>query len=420
MTMFSSRPSTILVIAILLATTLFRCSQNTIASTGGTDYPNTKTVEGIVTNSSGEPIAGAAIHLVYNSAWVAKTLQNQAVVIDSAKSDSNGNFFFKCPSETSWNIQIDSKTEGLLTRNCDHMIDSLKDTVYSFSCKPYASVSGAIQCDSGSPQQLLLSGSLYHVPVSEGNYFSSKTIAEGNYSVFTDANVNGNARTTFTSSMSLQAGSTLTNNSLSTSGNQIHIDDFSVGLMQTDLGRLIGGSNWYTVNDNNDGGYSSITMNVINGAGSFSGASLCVTSVLGADFIWNAYTIAGFTLGKNTRSNSIDLSKLSSLSFMAKGQGKTEVRFYSRLLDSISGTSDNQFSYIMSIPPTWSKTNIFTDSLLVPAPASKNGIPWTRAAKSIYSIAFIAKPPENNLGDTVVLWLDNVALEGMDLYDVVQ
>ncbi len=419
MTMLFVRQSRIIVFAILIAATLFQCSRNTVASSGGTDYPNTKTIAGIVTSSSGAPIAGATIHFVHNASWLIRILNNQNIVIDSTKSDSKGNFFFKCPSETSWNIQIDSKTEGLLTRNCDHFIDSLKDTVYSFSCKPYASVSGTLMCDSGYPQQLRLSGSTYSIPISEGSDYSSKAIAEGDYAVFSDVNIDNRIRTTFISSMSLNAGSTLSNNALLSSGNQIHIDDFTVGLMQTDLGRLIGGSNWYTVNDNNEGGYSSLNMSVINSDSSFSGPSLFISSVLGSNYIWDAWTIAGFSLGRNTPANSMDLSKLTSLSFMAKGKGKTEVRFYSRLLDSISGNSDNQFSYIISIPAAWSKMVVSTDSLIIPSPASKNGIAWTRAAQSIYSIAFIAKAPENNLGDTVELWLDNVALNGMDIKNVI-
>jgi hypothetical protein len=413
------KPSAVITIAILFASTLFRCSHNTIASTGGTDFPNTKTVEGIVTSSSGAPIAGATIHFVRNASWPARTLHNQNVAIDSTKSDSKGNFFFKCPAETSWNIQIDSKTEGLLTRNCDHIIDSLKDTIYSFSCKPYASVSGSVLCDSGYPQQLRLSGSLYTIPVSEGSYYSSRTIAEGDYSVFSDVTIHDTVRTAFISSMSLKAGSTQPANVLQSFGNQVHIDDFTVGLMQTDLGRLTGGSSWYTVDDNNEGGYSSIKMSVVSGSESFSGPSLSITSIIGSDNIWNAWTIAGFSLGRNTVQNAMDLSKLTSLSFMAKGQGKTEVRFYSRLMDSISGTSENQFSYIMSIPSAWTRTNIFTDSLQAPYAASKNGIAWARAAKSIYAITFIAKCPENNLGDTIVLWLDNVELDGMDINDVI-
>jgi hypothetical protein len=71
----------------------------------------------------------------------------------------------------------------------------------------------------------------------------------------------------------------------------------------------------------------------------------------------------------------------------------------------------------VSLPAAWTRIVIPVDSLRVfaNAPAELKTWPWSRAAKDVTTIDFKASRPSSAPGDTVLLWLDEVELEGVPL-----
>jgi hypothetical protein len=197
--------------------------------------------------------------------------------------------------------------------------------------------------------------------------------------------------------------------------NRILIDDFSIGKLQTNLGRLIGGGWWYSVADGNRGnGESSVQYGVVNGPECWSGQSMRANFYMGTRLGY-AWAIMGFYL--STSSNVFNLSSMQALSFYAKGQGTIQVRLFSTLLDTLSG-NDDQFSYNLASPSEWTHITIPIDSfrLAENSVAMRKGITWEQVAPSIQIIYFMASAPSiSNLGESITLWLDDIALEGVGL-----
>jgi hypothetical protein len=407
-------PLNMVLCALMTALLSFNCTQNVAG--GGTDYPNTKTLAGTVNNSAGSPVSGAQVRLVDNALWIDDVMNGDPVVIDSAKTDVQGKFSVHLPREKSWNMQIDGINEGILIRDFGDGLDTTADITRSFDLRPYAAVSGTMQADSGTPKTLRFHGSAYAAIVNADHSYSAGSLAAGEYSVITEADVNGTLRPALGTSMLMNAGSTTAGLAVVAPVNRVLVDDFSIGRDQTDLGRLIGAGWWYAVDDNSEGGNSTVSYGVFSGAEAFSGQSMRITYSMGT-VTFDPWLIAGFFIGRSQTLNTYDYSKLQSLSFEVKGTGNIEIRFYSKILDTLSGSDGDQFSYTMPIPATWTHFTLPVDSLALPksSVAYQMGYTWSQVAKSLYVIAFVAKYPDNNPGDIVTLNIDDIFLDGMDL-----
>jgi hypothetical protein len=392
----------------------FSCTHNVAG--GGTDYPNTKTLAGVVNNSAGSPVSGAQVRLVDNTFWLDDVINGDPVTIDSAQTDAQGKFTVHLPREKSWNMQIDGTNEGILIRDYGDGLDTTADITRTFGLRPYAAVSGTMQADSGTPRTLRFHGSAYAARVNADNSYSAVSLAAGEYAVVTEADVNGTLRPSLGASMVMNAGSTTSGLAVVAPVNRVLVDDFSIGREQTDLGRLIGAGWWYAVDDKREGGNSTVSYGVFSGAEAFSGQSMRITYSMGTatNYPW---LIAGFFIGRSQSLNSYDYSKLKSVSFKAKGVGNVEVRFYTKILDTLAGNEQYQYSYILAVPAAWTQITIPVDSLGIPrsSMAFQKGYTWSKVSNSLYVIAFVTKYPDNNLGDSVTLCLDDIFLDGMDL-----
>ncbi len=387
------------------------CGVNVAGS--GTDYPNTK-VSGMVHSSVDAPVSGARVQIIDNADWLADIINGQPVVLDSARTNASGAFAIRQPASTSWNIQIDSRDEGLLARDFSALVDSTKDTAYQFKLKPYATLSGTVQPDAGTPQQLALSGSSYGTVVNADKTYAFPALAEGAYVVVTATDIAGSQQRSLGASVQMRSGTVVAGQTLPAPVNRVLVDDFSIGQFQTNIGRTIGDGWWYTVNDSVAKGTSTITLSFVTGAEAYAGQSMRAVYTLDS-LSAGPWALMGFFLGKD--STNYDLSNLTALSFMAKGAGTIEVRFYSKMMDSVNGNTWQQFSYVLPLPGTWTSVAIPTDSLRLPAnsPAYQQGYTWAQVAPTIQIIYLIAYTPQNNPGNTITMYLDNVSLDGMKL-----
>jgi hypothetical protein len=397
--------------ALICSALLPGCAVNVAGS--GTDYPNTK-VSGMVHSSADAAVSGARVQIIDNAGWLADIINGQPVVIDSTRTDAAGAFAIRRPASKSWNIQIDSRDEGLLARDFGALVDSTKDTTYQFKLKSYATLSGTVQPDEGTPQQLALSGSSYGVPVNADKSYAFPALAEGAYVVVTGTDVAGSQQRSLSASVQMSSGAVVAGQTLPASVNRVLVDDFSIGQFQTNIGRTIGDGWWYTVNDSVAKGNSTITLSFVTGTEAYAGQSMRAVYTLDPQSA-GPWALMGFFLGKD--SANYDLSNLTALSFMTKGTGTVEVRFYSKMVDSVNGNTWQQFSCVLPLPAAWTPVMISKDSLRLPAnsPAFQQGYTWAQVAPTIQIVYFIAYTPQNNPGDTITLYLDNVALDGMKL-----
>lgn len=409
-----------LILAILGASIcsalLSGCAVNVAGS--GTDYPNTK-VSGMVHSSADAPVSGARVQIIDNAGWLADIINGQPVVLDSARTDAAGVFTIRRPVSKGWNLQIDSRDEGLLARDFGTLVDSTKDTMYQFRLKPYAALSGTVQPDAGTPQALALSGSSYGVAVNADKSYSFPALAEGAYVVVAGTDIAGSQQRSLGASVQVSSGATVTGQTLPAPVNRVLVDDFSVGQFQTNIGMTIGDGWWYTVNDSVANGHSTISLSFVTGAEAYAGQSMRAVYTLDPQSA-GPWALMGFFLGKD--SLNYDLSNLTALSFIAKGTGTVEVRFYSKMVDSVNGNTWQQFSCVLPLPAAWTPVTIPVDSLRLPAnsPAFQQGYTWAQVAPTIQIIYFIAYTPQNNPGDTVTFYLDNVSLDGMKLESFVK
>jgi hypothetical protein len=391
------------------------CSTN-VAGTGGTDYPNTKTLAGVVNNSSGLPVSGARVLLVENAGWLGCVLDGTPVILDSAVTDAGGKFSVPFPKARSWNVQIDSREEGLLAMGFGDNLDTAAVVVHVFNLTPYAVITGTVHPDAQTPQNMRFAGSAYHAGVNADNTYTVNAIAEGEYAVILETSIGGTVQKALGTALRVDAGATDNGMDMPAPVNRVCVDDFSMGQSRTNLGRLIGGGMWFTANDSAYAGNSSNSYSLVSGSEAFSGSSMLAVYYLGSQ-IPGPWAITGLYLGRAAPLDVYDLSHLQALSFWAKGAGKIEVRLYSQVLDTLTGNSMFQFSHVMAIPSTWTHVTIPVDSLRIPpsSVAYQQGYTWKQAAKTIEAIDFVAKYPDNNPGDTVTLWLDDISLDGMDL-----
>jgi hypothetical protein len=387
------------------------CAVNVAGS--GTDYPNTK-VSGMVHSSADAPVSGARVQIIDDANWLADIINGQPVVLDSARTNAAGAFAIRRPASRIWNIQIDSRDEGLLTLDFGALVDSTKDTTYQFTLKPYATLSGTVQPDAGTPQSLALSGSSYGALVNADKSYSFPTLAAGAYVVVTGTDIAGSQQRSLGASIQMSPGAVVAGQTLPAPVNRVLVDDFSIGQYQTNIGRTIGDGWWYTVNDSVANGHSTISLSFVAGAEAYAGQSMRAVYTLDPQSA-GPWALMGFFLGRD--SENYDLSNLTALSFMAKGTGTVEVRFYSKMVDSVNGNTWQQFSYVLPLPAAWTPVTIPADSLQLPAnsPAFQQGYTWAQVAPTIQIIYFIAYTPQNNPGDTITMYLDNVSLDGIKL-----
>jgi hypothetical protein len=395
---------------------VFNCSRQ-VAGSGGTDYPNTRTLAGVVNTGSGAAVPGARVYLVENQGWLGDVVAGISVVLDSATCDARGEFSVALPLRKSWNIQIDSRLGGILMKDYGDTYDTLDTDKRIFGVLPYASVSGKFTADSEpAPRDLRFGGSAYVAPVNEDRSYSLAAMAPGDYTVITETGVAGNLQPALAASLTAVSGTSRTGVDISVPVNRIIVDDFSIGRERTNLGRLIGGGGWFTADDSPEGGNSSISFNLVSGPGAYDGQSMLARFALGTT-PGGPLVILGFFIGDGHSTTTYDFSGVKSLSFWARGKGNVEVRFYTRILDTLRGNEQYQFSCVIPMPAFWTHVTIPVDSLRIPSTcaAYREGYTWKQVAGSMQAIDFLAKYPDNNPGDSVVLYLDDISLEGIGL-----
>jgi hypothetical protein len=194
---------------------------------------------------------------------------------------------------------------------------------------------------------------------------------------------------------------------LAVTADSLHLEDFSEPWPRTRLSTLTGFGSWYDIIDTVAPAlqHSRLERAVVDDNGNPDGPALRTRVVLDS-----AYAGVGLHLGR--KEGTYDFSTLRVLRFMARGRGKVRVTVESPLLDT---PLDEQFEYVVEMPPEWTAISIPVDSLRLP-PGSEpalRGVTWNQVSSGIIRIEFMVKREYTTPGDSVEFWLDDLALDGV-------
>jgi hypothetical protein len=113
----------------------------------------------------------------------------------------------------------------------------------------------------------------------------------------------------------------------------------------------------------------------------------------------------GFSMGLGYQ----DLSKMTAMSFWAKGTGNIQVMFHSQLVNY--GDPTFQYQLTLNDTTTWHEYRILASDIVSNAPDSLNYI-WSRGSSEVGKITFYAHR------GPVEIWLDEIRLEGLTYRDL--
>jgi hypothetical protein len=108
-----------------------------------------------------------------------------------------------------------------------------------------------------------------------------------------------------------------------------------------------------------------------------------------------------------------DLSKLTALTFMARGAGTVRVNFLTELIFK-QYTGASHFAKTITLSSEWKEYRILASDIAPPegSVAESDGVTWAQANTRVAEITFFT-------GDSLSLGLDDIALEGVSLLDLI-
>jgi hypothetical protein len=200
------------------------------------------------------------------------------------------------------------------------------------------------------------------------------------------------------------------------------IEDFDKGLQTNLLNPYLGAGSWYIIAED------SVTVTpasavadvatAISPVNAWQGRSIYLEAATTASVKRSIIIILGLNIGKglgwaDDSQRWFDLSKLTALTFMARGTGTVHVTFLTELIfKHYSGAS--HFEKIITLSPSWQEYRISASDIAPPdgSAAQSDGVTWAQADTRVAEITFFT-------GDSLSLGLDNIAIEGVSLLDLI-
>jgi hypothetical protein len=186
------------------------------------------------------------------------------------------------------------------------------------------------------------------------------------------------------------------------------------------LSALLGGGGWFAYTDKAGGGNSEVLPTSTPGLiaaidtspSAFKGGSLHCTFSIDTTFS-SPYALIGCDISSSKADNSIkswfDFSKMSAISFMAKGSGTIYLQLTCKPIISPDIYTIYEIPVVLSTQ--WEKHTILASD--IPNALASTGaqvLTWKTGNKAVSNINFIAKKATD-------LWLDDLTVEGMGVTD---
>jgi hypothetical protein len=403
---------------LALLSVLAACGRNE-GLAGATSETTNGDLKASLTHADGTPAARVRVLLIDDEDWLGRLAEGKTVVLDSAYSAADGSLGLKVPLAHRCNLQIDGADEGAFIRNVNSLLP-VKGSIpsaNSIRLRAFGSLSGKARSDFGSAKELRLGGTAYAAPIGPDSAYRFAKVPAGSFAIVALINRDGIVRPILTQSIDVAAGADIVKD-VGVAADRILVDDFASGWKQTALGRILGDGLWYTATDIGDAGNSSIKVEYATDSLSFDGSSVRAEYVLGSR-LRNPWAIMGFDIGTSLKGTVYDFTRLTAISFMAKGSGWVNVKFLSKAVSRDFADSVHYY-YPLKLPAEWTRITIPIDSLRRPAytPAAALAITWAQAAKEMKTIDFTVELPNSDHGDTTVFWVDQIQLEGLRLEDI--
>lgn len=192
------------------------------------------------------------------------------------------------------------------------------------------------------------------------------------------------------------------------------LDDFEGSDTRSALGNAIGSGWWFAVVDSQSSllpaGTAASVRNAYSSTDAYSGTSLSMQLRVNPRNT-TPYGVVGVTLSDTGYWT--DLSRLDSVTFLAKGSGTVRVVFVTRC--SLEPTTDQVgwFGAEVAFPANWSRIVLHKDEISAPAGSrsAQQGISWATASKQVRSFGFV-------VNDTASVKLDSIVFHGPHLSDL--
>jgi hypothetical protein len=376
----------------------------TTSLTGGNSSETTNVA---VITDEGLPATSAIVKLIDGDNWAYQAAKGDPDVIDSATTDQHGIASFSHLPETACNLQIDHAGEGVFIRNFKPKgkIASVTDTIH---LQQYATVLGSCIPDSGTPVTVLLEGTAYSSPVNATRSFSFSDIAPGSYPMLFRS-LSGDIA--LVGSAVVAPDQTIAKNALLPSFSSLLIDDFESGYSASVLGQFTNAC-WYDYADSSKGGNSKANHALQTEAPQ---GVFCLTANITLQKPYKD-PWAGIGIQIGTKKPDWDLSAMTAITFIARGDKGVRISVESPFIDSINNDWPN-FGKIIELDSTWRFFRIPISSLTLPSSKAQTlGITWATAAKRIYKIEF--EGVSSTIPDSIHFQLDDIRIEGMTAADL--
>jgi len=206
---------------------------------------------------------------------------------------------------------------------------------------------------------------------------------------------------------------------------------------QTDLGAsfnyyktaddmFFDGGYWYAYNDADNKGNSSavpdyMTDKEFEGGleqGGNGGSTQCLHISITLGDPTDEYNTAFYGIGANLKADGdyFDMSKMTALSFYAKGSGSMNAKFLTKVTSSYAwGDMVSQFD----LSSDWTKVTV-SPADIVPepwSPAADDNITWDDVKDAVTKIHFQTNGDDEKSGDKVDFYIDDIVIEGMTYDD---
>lgn len=363
-----------------------------------------------VVTSDGRPAVGAAVKLIDADNWAYLAARQKSVVIDSAIVGPEGVATFARLPAGRCNLQIDHTHSGVVVAGFCREGKALDETD-SVTLRNYATFQGRCGSDTNAAAVIMLDGTAYRSIIGADRSFLFDGVAPDPHSMVLGSS---DGKLSLAGSALLLEGKALSNDAIVPDFENLLIDDFESGDSSSVLGRIINGY-WYTYVDTQDGGHSTITKTIQQGAPNGT-VALNAEMVLGADSGFGSYAGVGIYIG--TQKTDWDFSTMSAISFWARGKNIIRVSLESRLVDSVQNWPD--FGTTIVLDSTWRHYVVPVDSfnLRRNSKAEELGITWEMASERINKIEFEASKAYSSVTDSIKLQLDDIRIVGVSVSDL--
>jgi hypothetical protein len=203
---------------------------------------------------------------------------------------------------------------------------------------------------------------------------------------------------------------------------RVFIENFDKGAQTNLLYPFLGAGSWYIIAED------SVTVTpasaitdvsaALSAVNAWKGRSLSLEVTSTASAKRSIIIVLGLNIGKglgwaDDSQRWFDFSKLTALSFMARGTGTLHVAFLTELIFK-HYTGASHFEKIITLSPAWQEYRILAGDIAPPegSEAEFGNVTWIKANTRVAEITFFTD-------DSLNIGLDDIAIEGVSLLDLI-